>query len=81
MKKKLIIMIFHREKMTRIFRRNKIVVNPMIVVKMMKIVSLHMTTTTITEVCEPIGTRHLQRLLVKLHLAQQRHNSKASVLS
>jgi hypothetical protein len=56
MKKKLIIMISHREKMTRIFRRNKIVVNPMIVVKMMKIVALHMTTTTTitedSEVCE-----------------------------
>ena len=57
MKKKLIVMISHREKMTRIFRRNKIVVNPMIDVKMMKIVALNMTTTTTTitedsEVCE-----------------------------
>jgi hypothetical protein len=52
--------------------------NLMIVMKMMKILALNMTTTTTTTIT---NTRHLQHLLVKLHLAQQRHKSKASVFS
>jgi hypothetical protein len=53
----------------------------MIVMKIMTISAMNMTTTMTTTTTTITNTRHLQHLLVQLHLAQQRHKSKAFVFS